>query len=235
MTAPPQVDGIHFGQELHRLARAEFGRARLEGTDVLGQAAAAEAEAGVQEAAADPGVVGDGFGQVGDVGPGDLADFGHGVDERDLGGEEGVGRDLDELGGRVVDDDEGSPGLEYRSVDPAQRRLGRAIGCHAEDEPVRAQGVVNREAFPQELGVPGELDPGRLGGQPVGETGSGSGRDRGLAHDQRTGAKPARDQPADSGVDVAHVRRVRAGVLRCPDTDEVDVSPGGSFGEGGRE
>ncbi len=189
----------------------------------------------MQEAAADPGVVRDGLGQVSDVGSGHLADFGHGVDKRDLGGEERVRRDLDKLGGRVVDDDDGSSRVDHRSVDPAQRLLRRAVGPHAEDEPVRAQRVVDGEALPQELGVPGELYPGRLGAQPVGEPGGGSGRNRGLAHNQRAGTKPARDQSTDRGVDVTHVRRVRAGVLRSAHADEVDVGPGRGLREGGRK
>ncbi len=189
----------------------------------------------MQEAAADPGVVRDGLGQMGDVGSGDLADFRHGIDERDLGGEEGVGRDLDKLGGRVVDDDDGSSGVDHRSVDPAQRLLGAALGCHTEDEPVRAQRVVDGETLPQELGVPGELHPGCLGGQPVGEPGGGTGRNCGFANNQRAGTQPTRDQSTDRGVDVTHVRRVRAGVLRSADADEVDVSPGRGLREGGRE
>src|SRR5690606_23151066 len=61
---------------------------------------------GPEEAAADAHVVTDGIRELGDVGAGDFGDLGHGVDERDLRGEEGVRRHLHELGGRVVGDDE---------------------------------------------------------------------------------------------------------------------------------
>ena len=43
-----------------------------ERADVLREAAAAEAEAGVEEPPADPGVVADGVGELGDVGTGQL-------------------------------------------------------------------------------------------------------------------------------------------------------------------
>ena len=42
---------------------AEFRGAVRKGADVLGQATPAEAQAGLQETAADPAVVGQGFGQ----------------------------------------------------------------------------------------------------------------------------------------------------------------------------
>ena len=53
---------------------------------------------GFEEASADPGVIGQGPGQVTDVRAGCLADFSHRVDVGDLGGQEGVRGDLDQLG-----------------------------------------------------------------------------------------------------------------------------------------
>ena len=50
-------------QEGQRLVDAQLAGPGHEGADVLGQAAAAEAEPGVQEAAADPGVVGQRLGK----------------------------------------------------------------------------------------------------------------------------------------------------------------------------
>ena len=78
----------------------------MNAADVLRQAAAAEPEAGVEEAAADARIAPDGIGELRDVGAGDLGDLGHRVDERDLRGEEGVGGDLHEFGRREVGDDE---------------------------------------------------------------------------------------------------------------------------------
>ena len=65
-----QVDRVDLGEERQRLVDAELAGAGHERADVLGQAAAAEAEAGVQEPAADPGVVRQRLGQLGDVGVG---------------------------------------------------------------------------------------------------------------------------------------------------------------------
>src|SRR5664280_2219556 len=73
--------------------------ARAMSPDVLGQAPTAETETGVQEAPTDPVVVRQRLGQRDHVRPGRLANLGHGVDEADLRGEEGVGGHLDQLGG----------------------------------------------------------------------------------------------------------------------------------------
>ncbi len=64
------VDRVDLAQEPDRLVDAEFVGAGHERADVLGQAAAAEAETGVQEAAADPRVEGKCRGKLGDVGAG---------------------------------------------------------------------------------------------------------------------------------------------------------------------
>ena len=137
------VDRVDLAQEGQRLVGAQLAGPGHEGADVLGQAAAAEAEAGVEEPAADPGVVADRVGELRDVGAAGLADLGHRVDERDLGGQERVRRDLDQLGGRVVGDDQRgarrpaarrTPRRALRS--PARRRPGG----HAVDQPVRDAG-----------------------------------------------------------------------------------------------
>ena len=60
----PHVDRVDLAQEGQSLVDAELAGARHERPDVLGQAAAAEAQAGVEELAADPGVVADRVGQL---------------------------------------------------------------------------------------------------------------------------------------------------------------------------
>ena len=62
--ATSQVDGIDLLEERDRLAAAELLGARRERPDVLRQAAAAEADAGVQEPPADAGVVADRVGEL---------------------------------------------------------------------------------------------------------------------------------------------------------------------------
>ena len=134
------VDVVDLAQERHRVLDAELAGAVHERADVLGQAAAAEADAGVEELAADARVVADRVGEVDHVRAGGLAHLGHGVDERDLGGQERVGGDLHQLGGRVVGDDDRDAGVGDRRVELAHRllgplrrrrrtRSGRAAGC----------------------------------------------------------------------------------------------------------
>ena len=78
--------------------------------------------------------------------------------------------------------------------------------AHPEDQPVRAQGVLDREALAQELRVPGELD---VAGAPPGASDAtssaircgGAGRDGRLADDQRragSAAAPASPKAAST-------------------------------------
>ena len=183
--AAADVDRVDLAEEAQRLVDAQLAGSRHERADVLGQAAAAEAEAGVEEAPADAGVVADRVGELRDVGAGRLAQLGHRVDERDLGGEERVGGDLDQLGGRVVGDD---PGRALRhAVSHRPRRASSAARCaglavrHAVDQAVGVQRVLDREALAEELRVPHQRRVGlgsrELLGQPLG----GADRHGGLA------------------------------------------------------
>ena len=61
--------------------RSEFFGARLEGTNVLGQASTAESEACVEESTPDPLVVTDRVGERRDVRTDDLAEFTDRIDE----------------------------------------------------------------------------------------------------------------------------------------------------------
>jgi hypothetical protein len=175
-------------------------RPGAEGADVLGQTAAAEAQTGPQEAVPDARVVADGLGEVGDVGAGRLAQLGHGVDEGDLRGEERVRRGLHQLRGRQVGDEEGHAGLDERGVDLAQHRLVAGV-VDADDEPVRAQRVVDREALAEELGVPREVDVGACRGQcrdPLAQGAGSSHRHGRLAHDE-AGPVQQRREGVDGG------------------------------------
>ena len=78
--------------------RAEVVGRLHQGQRVLGKAGAAEARTGVEEFRADAVVEADAARDVLHVGAGLLAQVGDLVDEGDLGGEEGVGGVLDELG-----------------------------------------------------------------------------------------------------------------------------------------
>ena len=133
--AATAVDRVDLAQEGHGLADTEGFGPVGEGPDVLGQASAAEPEAGFEEPAADPAVVGRGPWPGGDVGAGRLADFGHRVDVGDLGGQEGVRGDLDQFGGgQVGGDDRGACGDEEgvaggaAALAPSPRRCRRPAG-----------------------------------------------------------------------------------------------------------
>ena len=81
-----------------------------------------------------------------DVGPGGLADLGDRVDERDLGGQERVGGDLDQLGGGQVGHQERHPAR------PAARRKPRAgsprPGPSATPTTIRSGRIVSATACP---------------------------------------------------------------------------------------
>ena len=108
--AAAEVDVVHGGQQVHERVDALVRRGGAEGADVLGQAAAAEAEAGREELAADPLVDADRVCELDHVRAGGLAHLRHHVDKGDLGREERVSRDLHQLGGLKVHGQSGNAG-----------------------------------------------------------------------------------------------------------------------------
>ena len=103
---------------------AQLAGARHERADVLGQAAAAESQARVEESPADARVVAERVGEQRDVGVDGLAHFGDGVDERDLRRQKSIRRHLDQLGGLQVGQQERHVLVEQRGVQLADRCLG---------------------------------------------------------------------------------------------------------------
>ena len=86
---------------------------------------------------------------LGDVRAGHLADVGDLVDERDLGGQEGVGGELDHLGA-------GDVGAHERRVErrvELDHRVAGPVAVVADDDAVGAQEVVDRRALLEELGA----------------------------------------------------------------------------------
>ena len=205
---------------------AQFAGAGHECADVLGQAAAAEPEAGVEEAATDARVVAQRVGQQCDVGVDGFAHLRDGVDERDLGRQKGIGGDLDQFGGLQVGEQERHPVGQQRGVEVADRLLGQSrVALHAEHDAVGVQCVVDGETLAQELRVPRHLhrQPGR--GQVSGvcaQVGGGAHRHGGLADDHRVAAQ-LRHQGVDHRVDVAQVCGVLPLLLRRAHAQEVHV------------
>ena len=134
------VDLDHRGEELEVVARV--ARELLQRRDVLGEARAAEADAGTEEVRAEPVVEPDALRDVLDVGADALADVRDLVDEADARGQEGVGGELDHLGGVDVHP-------QHRRVDPLVERLDRVAVLRlegADDDPVGLHEVPDGES-----------------------------------------------------------------------------------------
>jgi len=132
------------------LVGAEFTGPGHECPDVLRQTAASETQSGVEESAADAVVVADCVGEHRHVGPACLTHLADGIDERDLGCQKCVRRDLHQFGGRQVGVQERNFFREQVCVEFAHQLLGVAVSVGAvcaEDDAVGVQGVLDREAF----------------------------------------------------------------------------------------
>ena len=152
-----EVDLLHFLQQAEGLAEG-FGDVD-EGLDVLREAGAAVAEAGVEEGSADALVHADAFSDLFDVGAGSFADVGHGVDVGNLEREERVRGVLDQLGRVDVGDENGSDERLVNLLHVGQRAL--VVGT--DDDAVGVEEVIDGAAFAEEFGVrhDAELDAGR--------------------------------------------------------------------------
>jgi hypothetical protein len=220
----PHVDVVDFAQEGQRLVGAQLTGAGHECADVLRQAAAAETQAGVEESASDPGVVPERIGEQRHVGSGSFAHLGDRVDERDLGRQKGVRRDLDQLCRLQIGHQERNPGIEHRRIQFANRGFGtRRIILHAQHYAVGVQGVLYGKPFPQKLGVPSDFDvhAGPCGrASPLDKLSGSPDRNCRLADDHRRSSQ-SRNQRVDYGVDMAQVGAVFAPLLRGADAEEM--------------
>jgi hypothetical protein len=86
--AAAQVDGVYGGEQVHQRGDAPLGGGGTEGADVLGEAAAAEAEAGGEELTANPLVDADRVCELNHIATSGFAHLSHYVNEGDLGREE---------------------------------------------------------------------------------------------------------------------------------------------------
>ena len=208
-------------------------RPGLEGSNVLGQAASAEPDAGAQETTADTIVHADRLGESCHIGPRRVADLGHGVDEGDLRGQERVRTDLDQFGRRIVHDEARGAGGQDLLIDRVHHLLctcrSAGIGRQAVDHAVRPQGVLHGEAFPQELWIPHQQSLRWL--DRLGQAGSCANGHRGLACDnlKTIGAvSQVREHGGDRRIDIGHIRGPRLG-LRSTHPNEMDL---GAFNGG---
>ena len=128
------VDLDHRGQQLEVIAGV--AGQHLQRADVLREAAAAVADAGAEEGAADPLVEPHPLRHLADVGAYLLADVGDLVDEGDLRRQEGVGGELDHLGA-------GDVGAE----DLAAERLIEPPTASAASSSPRSAPITTRSGF----------------------------------------------------------------------------------------
>ena len=137
---------------------AAVPRELLERRDVLGEAGAAEADPGTQELRPDAVVEPHPLGDLEHVGAGLLADVGDLVDERDLGGQESVGGELDHLGAGYVGANQLARALAavFRGKEGAVELLDRVAGpvaAVADHHAVGVQEIVERRPLLEELGA----------------------------------------------------------------------------------
>ena len=192
-----------------------------EGAGVLRQAGAAPAGTGTEELPPDPRVVAHAEHHVVHVGAHGLAHRGDGVDEGELGGQEGVGGVLDDLGRRRIRHDQGRGDAEVEAGH-ADRR-GLVVGT--DHDPPGVEEVVDRGALPEELGVRDDEDVGPAQG-PLDDPGRPDGHGR-LVDDDRLRGQERADL-GRHGLDEAEVRGAVRG-LRCrhAQVHELDAGDGG--------
>jgi hypothetical protein len=236
--AAPGVDALYFREE--REAGTELLGGGAEGGDILGQAGASVADAGMEAVGADAGVETDALGNVVDVRTGGLADIGDGVDEGDFGGEEGIGCVLDDLSGaRRGEEQRGRVGCMARAGDAVEREVvaaaeerlvdaaqevGGAGRIGAEDDAVGVEEVGDGGSFAEEFRVGGDVEAvaGDAGGfDEAAEAGAAADGNGTFGCDEpvvRAKAKSAGDG-GGGGVDVGEIGGPR-GCLRRADGDE---------------
>ena len=188
--AAPHVDRVDLAQEGQRLVGAQLAGPGHERPDVLGQAAAAEAEAGVEEPAADPRRRGRSRRPAATTSaPAASHTSAIALMNEILVARNALAATLTSSAVGVVGDHEGRARRDRRRVDLVAAALGRRaarLGRHAVDQPVGVQGVLHGEALAQELGVPGQLSvaPAGAARRACGEPGGGADRHGRLADDQ---------------------------------------------------
>ena len=190
------VDVVDLAQQRDDLFDTELAGAGHERAQILRQAAAAVPGPGVQHAAADPLVVPERVGQLGDVRAGRVGHLGERVDEGDLRGQEGVRAALDQLRGRQVADDHRRYLRRSAAANTSRSRASAAAdwtpntrrsGCSVSSTPCASRRNSGCQAIStaspgRGLGVEALLDqpstyrPGRWTGRPPGSAGSAAGR-----------------------------------------------------------
>ncbi len=195
-------------------------------TGVLGKAGAAKTGTGVQELGADAVVEADAARHFLDVGAGALGEIGDLVDEGDLGGQERIGRVLDQLGGAPARvHDRGLVEIE-RPID-LRDHLAGALVLGADHDAVGMLEITDRGALAQEFRIGGNHHIGvRIGlGDDAFDIVAGADGHRRLGDDDGEVLDVFSDL-ARGGVHVAEVGVAVAASRRRADRDEHGVCRG---------
>ncbi len=229
------LDGVDLldGGE-HRGGDAEGLADVAQGGHVLGQAAAAEADARLEEVGAHPRVVRDALHDAVDVDADGLAQARHLVDERDARGQEGIGHVLDHLRRAQVGHDDGpAEALVEARHGP---RVGLVAGAH--DDALGVEEVLDGVTLAQELGVGHDARAAVLLLQRALEDRldrlAGADRRGALVDQDRRRAVEGRGDGVGGGPDVAQVGRA-GHRLRRIDGQEDELGLGQRLGVARRE
>ena len=219
----PLLELVHLPHRLQEQERvARVAGELLQRGDVLREAAAAEADPGAQEVRPEPVVEPDAARHLDDVGADELADVRDLVDEADARREEGVRRELDELGRRDVH-------AEELGLDPVVQ-LDDALGVRrlegADDDAVGVHEVRDRGSLGRELGIRDVADVRRGRARRAARARARPSR-RARCSSSRASGRPA----TPSGISSTTVQTAReVGVARVgrrrPDGDVEEVGAG---------
>ena len=198
----PVVDGVDLRQERHDFPTPSSSARWMKARMSLGRQPPPKPSPGWRKR---PPIRrrGTGPSPAADVGAGRLAHLRHRVDVGDLGRQERVRRDLDQLGGREVGGDNGYAGLDDWGERGGEllfgprprrrrRRVGPAAGCPRRRSPRAGTRGSRRARRPD----PPARCPARAG-----SADGGADRDGGLADDQATTAQ-VRREVAGHGLDI---------------------------------
>jgi hypothetical protein len=207
----PLLQLVHLDDGVQQLEVVARVRGQLlQRQRVLGEARAAVADAGLEEARPDAPVEADPLRDLDDVRAGRLADVRDLVDERDPRHQRGVRGQLDHLGrGHVRAHDRRLDALVQ-----LRHRVAVGLGERADHDPVRVQEVAHGRALGGELRVRHVADVAEAAVvEPRAHLGARPHRHGALHHDDRPALQLRQlvdDRPDRGQVGVARVRRRRA-------------------------
>jgi hypothetical protein len=189
-----------------------------EGAGVFGEARPTPTRPGRQVVPPDAAVVAHPLDDVHRIGPDRLAQDGYGIDEGDLGRQEGVAGILDGLGRGRIGDEDRCPELPVQG-DQLRRRFGVLA---PDDDPVGVEPVLDGVTLPQELwvGHHRRIRPAQRGDDRAGRADG----DGGLGDDDRARLEVGGDLAGRLG-DEAEIGGA-IGTLRCRHAEEDEVRAG---------